>query len=31
MRLIVRAFLKKGKMPVDRARELLEFLGSVEL
>lgn len=30
MRLIVRAFLKKGKLPVDRAREFLEFLGSVE-
>jgi hypothetical protein len=27
---IVRVFLKKGKLPVDRARELLEFLGSVE-
>lgn len=30
MQLIIRAFLKKRKLPVDRAREFLEFLGSVK-
>jgi len=30
MQRIIRAFLKKRKLPVDRAREFLEFLGSVK-
>jgi hypothetical protein len=30
MQRIIRAFLKKRKLPVDRARELLEFFGSVK-
>jgi hypothetical protein len=30
MQRIIRAFLKKRKLPVDRGREFLEFLGSVK-
>ena len=30
MQRIIRAFLKKRKLPLDRAREFLEFLGSVK-
>jgi hypothetical protein len=30
MQRIIRVFLKKRKLPVDRAREFLEFLGSVK-